>query len=297
MKKLQIIYIGGTGGTFLNFFFNKFSKLTSDRNYYPFNDLGTVYNTKEDYQSILCTNYHENFIDQNIDKKNLNVCPIFVNESIGFLYWELSCQIRAGQPLYNEDNLWKKTKEECSLIEKLKDTIYLLQNDYPPLKNHRKEKFSKKEIRDFKLQRWRAGEKYSVLFKQMQNFKNNSWFQKQNVHAFYIESYFEWDLFLNKIIYLDNVFNLALDFKREEEMKNLFQEYIKVDYCKQQILHIKEILKAINDNKIIEIKELNVECEAYLISFIEKTFMIKKQIPSNDSFFKNTKELIDLINC
>jgi hypothetical protein len=292
--KLNIVYVGGTCGAFLSFFLNKFSILTPDIEQYPFNKNGTVHDLRLNEKFLICQHWHENFIQKNINRKNLNVCAIFLNENFSYLYYTISCMIRARNANNNPDFLWQKTKEECLSIKGTDIDMKNLIENHPPFKNHKDIKFSKKEIRDWYLQIWRQKIEDYSLYQQHKNFKNDIFFTKQKTFCFPFESFLYWDIFKNSINKLNEIYGLGLDFKKEQEMKKLFEESIKVDYCRQQVINVEEITKALKLKKNIEIKELNVMCEAYLISDIEKNYKIS--LPSEEIFFQNTKDLFKFIN-
>jgi len=279
----KIIYAGGTKGAFLCYFLCKFSNFDIDIEN-PFAPDGTVHKAG---QAGVLPQFHEDFIQDNPEKENLSLVVLSLNTWTHYLYYLLSCKIRAGNTGADPDYLWQKSKDECKKIKGLEEDIWNLQNMH--YTNHNKSKFSKKEIRNWYKQHFDNRLENFAMYKSHKNFENNPWFKKQNVYKIDFEAFFDWKIFRKEIENADGKLNIGIDFTREKEMIELYKKSIEKDYIIAQCIEINHIVKRIYSKEHVSIPDLNVVCEAYLLSQIEKA--IKRKLDIGEKFYTSTKGL------
>lgn len=282
----KIIYIGGTKGAFLSYLLSYFSNRIRHTDANPFNpEDGTVH--LWGYNNGGLPAYHENFIIENKNVSNINCVIPTLNSWLHFLYFMLASKIRAGNINANPDYLWQKSKSDCGEIEGLKEDVWNLQHKH--YIGHKKDRFTKQEIRNWYKQHFDDKLENFSLYKQHKNFENNPWFIKQNCYFFDFEAFFDWSIFQHEVKKIDKKFLLGIDFERSQDMFELYKESIKNDYIVQQVIDIKKIIKKLERREQSLIPKMNVVCEAFLLSTFEKIYRSKLDI--GDEFYTKTKEI------
>lgn len=287
-KLLNIVFHGGTFGNFLKFFLDKFSKLTPDLKFYPFTDIGTSHSLKKEQYSGLIQRYHPSFINDNHNETDLPICLILPNTEKDFLFLKLSQFYKGGDQKILPDNLWQKEILENKKSPILNDAIDNITSFYNiSMSNTYIPKFI---VRDWYKLEFLENLKDTYNYKWFETLKNHSFFKKQKVHFFCLDSFYNFDIFLKNITELDNFFNLHLDFTRVSEMKYIFMEGIRLDFCRQHLEAFFKIIDNLSIDKNILIPKLDVSFEAFLYAHLEKIYPFVIA-PLTNYFFKDTDEI------
>ena len=276
---LHIAFLGGTHGNFLRYFLDKFSRHTPVINDKPFTDTGTSHVLEIKYSNKFSV-YHPTV--SGVKDLNEDHCVITVSKE-DILQLQRTVYIRAGDMNLNINNDYIKfvglTKgfTDVDSIQKL----YGLKID----ENTEVPKFI---LRDF----------VKLGFSDLNNhgyIKKNTELNKykfKNVYYFPVNSFWDNELFFNHLSKLDEKFNLDLSIN--DEAIKIHREFIeKIPQLKTQN-RCRDIITAIREKKSILIENIDVIEEAYIYSWIETTY---KNIlaPLTNTFFKNTKDIIEYI--
>ena len=292
-KLLNIVYQGGTGGNFLKFFLDKFSKLTPDIKESPFTDIGTVSQIPKEKYSGLIQKYHPQFINDNIDNKNLPVLLISpISHSSNFLknltYYKHSATYRANDYKISPEELYLKNQDEVP--KRIKHNIDSICKLYNIDKSKKIPKFI---VRDWYKLEFLKKIETTYDFRSFTTLCNHPFFKNQNTHLFPLDAWFDFKIFVNEIKKVDNIFKLQLDFNRITEMQHLFDAYYQKDEFKKKINFIFEVLS--NIEKYYKFDNIGVILEALIYAEMEKRFDFII-MPMTNSFFENTKQLLDYVN-
>ncbi len=289
---LNIIYISGTFGRFFKFYIDKFSLLTPEINYDPFNDMGAVdIEDDEKIYSNKVLSYHASFINDNAEKTDLPICLIAPTTEFGFLFLKISHWFRVvGGPKNLPDHLWngeKKFNEEMkqTVIESM-IKLYKIRDTNKLIPKHIVRDWYKLEFLDYTK---------SDQVKMFHAFKEHKFFKKQKTFIFKLESFFNFDDFITNLQELDQFHNLKIDFNKKKDMKTIFQKGFNLDKIRVQIKEVKNIISAIEEKRIIDIPDLDVSQEGFIYAYLEKQndFI---QMPLCKHFFKTTKDIFDYID-
>lgn len=290
---LDILYLAGTFGNFLRLFLDKFSRLTPDLTGDPFTETGTVHKPVK-YSNLIRREILETFISNNINSKNLNICLITPDTEYDFLYLKIGNWFRANDLLVEPNHLWSKEIKELKKIDVLKDAVLNIENLYQlDSKTKNLQKFL---VRDWYKLEFLSDLKESYNYKHFQKLKNNKFFLDQNVHLFPMGSFFQFELFLQNVKVLSDLFGLDIDFRRKDEMHDLFQKGYDLDIYRQQNNLVKKVITGIEGSENVKITELDVANEAFIYAQIEK----KNPgviAPLTNSFFNDCLEIKNFIRC
>ena len=284
-KLLNIIFHGGTFGNFLKFFIDKFSKLTPDIKGDPFNNNGTSHTLRSKDYSGLIQKYHAHFINDNIEFNNLPICIIIPTSPKHFLYLKKANWFRAGDLKESPDQLWQKPLGEMS--ERLKDSV----NDIIRLYQiDNKAYFSwlpKFIVRDWYKLEFLQDLVRTHNYRWFRTLKTNSFFDRQKVLHFDLESFFDLECFIENIKKLNNFFELNLDFNRSQEMNQVFNKFLDLDEHRKECNKIEDIL----DRRLEgDLSGLDVSSEAFIYAYYERQFP-DIQMPLTNRFFRDTEEI------
>ena len=286
-KLLNIVFQGGTFGNFLKFFLDKFSKLSPDIKSLPFTGTGTSHTLKKEHFSGLIQKYHLHFINDNVGETDLPVCVILPNTAPDFLYLKSSQWYRAGDWKDLPDHLWNKKilENKESRFNRAVDNIcslydISLEDEYIP-------KFI---VRDWYKLEFLEDMTTTHNYQWFEAFKNHSFLADQKTHHFPLESFFDFDIFINNIKQLDSEFEIKLDFDRISEMQDVFMQGYNLDIHRQQTNLVTGIIDNLLSNENMLIPEMDVSFEGFLYAYIEKTYPFVIT-PLTNYFFKDTDEI------
>jgi len=155
---------------------------------------------------------------------------------------------------------------------------------------HNKDRFTKKEIRDWYRQPFYNKLESFFMYKEHKNFESNQWFNKQNVYRFNFDGFYSWTSFKQELIGIDKTLSIGVDFTREDEMIDLFEKSIEKDTIISQVIKIKKIIERLQQGQHSPVPQLNVVCEAFLLIEIER--LRNSKIDIGDVFPVSTQELV-----
>lgn len=287
---LNIVFRGGTFGNFLRYFLERFSAKTPDITRLPFTDIGTSHVLKDKDFSGLIQKYHESFINDNEGKTDLPICLIAPSTKKHYLYLKKAYWFRAGDSKISPDDLWKRAVGEMpkSLTGKVEAIIKL---------------YDMKDTAHFTwIPKFIVRDWYKLDFlEDLEDTYNYQWFDQFEKHPFWeaqkvfrldLETFFDWDTFIENITELDDMFGLSLDYDRKKEMKELFDRGLSLDTLRQECNLVEEVIDNINSEK--SLKKLDVATEGFLYAELEKAndFI---QMPLTNRFFRDTAEIKQFI--
>lgn len=287
----NIVFLGGTYGNFLKFFIEKFSKLTPDISIEgAFNEIGAFdLSSKNIKYSGKIQRYHAEFINDNINETNLNVCQILPTKDTSYLYLTAGIQYRGGNHKFLHDDLYNiKIAEQQEFYLKYVDNIKKTYNI------NSINEIPKFLVRDWLKLGFLVKIENNIIYKNFKTFATHDFFKKQYTFQFPLESFFFLDLFLENLKKLDNFFNLCIDWDRLNEMRDIFNYIFKMDVMRKNFIKTLKVCESIDHRKIIDIPDLPVIFEAYIYAHIEKN-SADKILPLTNYFFKNTKEIYDFL--
>ena len=284
-KLLNIVYHGGTFGSFLKYFIERFSTKTPDIDLDPFTESGTSHKIEKHHFSGLIQRYHQSFINDNIGETGLPVCLIIPSTEKHYLYLKKAQWFRGGDFKNSPDDLWGKPVGEMSemLAAKAKEIAKLY------------------DIRDMKhfswLPKFIVRDWYKLEFLQsMEDTYSYQWFEKFKTHPFWggqmvfhldLETFFAWDTFVRNIMELDAKFDLAVDFGRKAEMREIFDRGLSLDTLRQECNLVEDVLANQSD---LSLDGLGVAHEGFIYANIEKANP-DIQMPLTNRFFRDYEEI------
>jgi len=288
-KLLNIVYAGGTFGNFLKFFVEKFSTKTPDMMGDPFTETGTSHQVKDSNFSGMVQSYHSSFINDNEGETNLSVCIILPSTGKHYLYLKKAQWFRAGDHEISPDDFWRKAVGE--MPEQLRNhanSIVEIYNIKDPAHFTWIPKFL---VRDWYKLEFLQDLEDTYNYQWFDAFKKHKFFEEQKMFHLDLETFFNWDTFVENITELNDVFALALDFDRLTEMKELFDEGLSLDVVRQECNLAEDVL--IN-NYDSDLNRLDVATEAFLYAEVEKAndFI---QMPLTNRFFRDVAELSQFV--
>jgi len=285
-KLLNIVFHGGTFGNFLKYFLERFSGKTPNITVDPFTEIGTSHQVNDSNFSGLIQRYHQRFINDNKGHTGLPVCLITPSTGKHYLYLKKAQWFRAGDHKISPDHLWQKAVGEMS----------------QSITGHAKEIIKLYDIKDtahfswipkFIVRDW-----YKLEFLQdLKDTHNYQWFNAFKTHQFFegqkmfrldLETFFGWDTFVENITELNDMFDLALDFDRQAEMKEIFDLGLSLDLIRQECNLAEEVINDSNSDQ--SLRSLDVATEAFIYAEMEKAndFI---QMPLTNRFFRDVSEL------
>ena len=285
-KLLNIVFQGGTFGNFLRYFLERFSTKTPNITLDPFTDTGTSHLLKNKKFSGLIQKYHPSFINDNKGNTNLPVCLITPSTGKHYLYLKKAQWFRPGDYKISPDDLWNKAIGEMpkSIANKVKEIIKVYDI---------KDTAHFSWIPKFIVRDW-----YKLEFLQdLEDTHNYQWFNTYKTHPFWegqkmfhldLETFFDWDTFVENITELSDMFRLDLDFDRQAEMKEIFDRGLSLDVVRQESNLVEEVINNSNSDK--SLRNLDVATEAFIYAEMEKAndFI---QMPLTNRFFRDTEEI------
>ena len=239
-KLLNIVFKGGTFGHFLRYFLERFSTRTPNIPILPFTDTGTSHVLKNKQLSGLIQRYHQSFINDNEGNTNLPICLIAPSTKKHFLYLKKAQWFRAGDSKISPDDLWKKAVGEMptSLTDKVKEIIKL----YDIKDTAHFTWIPKFIVRDWYKLEFLQDIEDTHNYRWFDTFKTHSFWEEQKVFHLDLETFFDWDAFVENITELDDMFGLALDFDRQAEMKEIFDQGLSLDVVRQECNLVEDVL-------------------------------------------------------
>jgi len=284
-KLLNIVFQSGTFGNFLRYFLERFSTRTPDMAGDPFTDTGTCHvHGNKDFSGLI-QQYHQSFINDNEGNTNLPICRITPSTEKHFLYLKKSHWFRAEPGGIAPDDLWSKAVGEMPEL----------------LKNHAQAIIKLYDIKDTAhfswLPKFIVRDWYKLEFlKDLEDTYNYQWFEQFKAHSFWeeqkmfhldLETFFDWDTFVENITGLNDMFDLALDFDRLTEMKELFDRGLSLDIIRQECNLVGDVLTNDSDSAL---NDLDVATEAFIYAEMEKAHDFT-QMPLTNRFFRDAEEM------
>lgn len=284
-KLLNIVFIGGTFGNFLNFFLDKFSKLSPNIEGDPFNIIGTSDRMNGKQLSGLVQRYHLSFINDNIGQTDLPVCIITPSTKKHFLYLKKSQWFRTADKKISPDDLWKKAigempdtiKDHALSITKLYDIKNMAHFSWIP-------KFI---VRDWYKLEFLHDLEDTHNYQWFHELKTHKFFEEQKVYHLDLETFFNWHSFVKNITELDRIFGLGLDFDRERQMKALFDKGLELDIIRQECNMAESVLEHGAEESF---NDLDVATEGFIYAELEKKHP-DIQMPLTNRFFRDSEEI------
>ncbi len=288
-KLLNIVFLGGTFGNFLKYFLEKFSNKTPNIVEDPFTDLGTSHAIKDTEYSGLIQKYHPQFINDNEGQTGLPICLIVASTKKHYLYLKQAQWFRGGDNKISPDDLWKKAVGEMS--DKIKDHALDIIKKYDIKETAHFSWLPKFIVRDWYKCDFLMKQNDTYEYQWVDTLKNHPFFKKQKTYQLDLETFFDWEIFLKNITELNDVFSLDLNFDRREEMKEVFDKGLSLDFIRQECNMTDDVFSNEED---IEFKNLNVATEAFIYAEMElrNDFI---QMPLTNRFFRDLAELNQFI--
>jgi hypothetical protein len=288
---LNIVYGGGTFGNFLKYFLERFSTKTPNMTSDPFTSIGTSHALKGNEYSGLIQRYHQSFINDNKGNTNLPVCLITPSTGKHYLFLKKAHWFRTSiKIIFSPDDLWKKAVGEMPevLAVKAKEIIKL---------------YDIKDTAHFTwLPKFIVRDWYKLEFLQdLEDTYNYQWFDALKKHQFFegqkmiyldLESFFDWDTFVENMTELNDMFGLALDFDRQVEMKEIFNKGLSMDTIRQECNLAEKVID--NSNLDQPLRNLDVSTEAFIYAELEKANPTI-QMPLTNRFFRDSEEIKQFI--
>ena len=284
-KLLNIVFQGGTFGNFLRYFLERFSTKTPDMAGDPFTETGTSHVLKNKQFSGLIERYHLSFINDNKGETNLPVCLIVPSTKKHYLYLKKAQWFRADDVKISPDYLWNKAVGEMpEIIFKQAQAIIDL---YDIKETAHFTWIPKFIVRDWYKLEFLQDLKDTYNYQWSGAFENHEFFNDQKVFRLDLGTFFDWDTFMENITELNDVFGLALDFARHEEMKELFDKGLSLDSIRQEC----NLAEDLTDRRAdVEFKRLDVATEAFIYAQLEKANP-DIQMPLTNRFFRDAEEI------
>ena len=288
-KLLNIVFKGGTFGHFLRYFLERFSTRTPNIPILPFTDTGTSHVLKNKQLSGLIQRYHQSFINDNEGNTNLPICLITPSTGKHYLYLKKAHWFRVGDLKISPDDLWKKAVGDMSAMIKshghaiiklydIKDTAHFTWIPKFIVRDWYKLEFLQ-DIEDTHNYRW------------FDTFKTHPFWEEQKVFHLDLETFFDWDTFVENITELDDMFGLALDFDRQAEMKEIFDRGLSLDVIRQECNLVEDVLANRSD---LRLDQLDVATEAFIYAETERANP-DIQMPLTNRFFRDAEEIRQFI--
>ena len=288
-KLLNIVFAGGTFGNFLRYFLEKFSAKTPDIEKEPFTDNGTSHGLGNNDFSGLIQMYHQSFINDNQGEANLPVCMIMPSTGKHYLYLKKAQVFRPNDYRVSPDDLWRKAIGE--MADQLKDHANNIVKLYDIKDPEHFTWLPKFIVRDWYKLEFLQPREETFNYRWFNTFKGHRLWQGQKVHHLDLETFFNWDTFVENITELNDVFDLALNFDRKAQMKEIFDKGLSLDSIRQECNLAEQVL---DNNEDAGLDDLDVATEGYIYAEIEKANP-DIQMPLTNRFFRNAEEIRQFI--
>jgi len=278
---LNIAFQGGTHGNFLRYFIDRFSSLTPPINDLPFTSNGTSHNSIT--YSGLIYRYHPDYGTNTFN--NINEPHILISISINdILFLQRIVNKRAG-------DLKTELNHDYISLSSTYIKLYGIKDKFKNLYNidvDEHTKIPKFIFRDFF--------KLSFLNPIKDGFiENNNHLLSNlptNCKLFPVSAFWNKELFFSNIKKINKELNLKLVIDQTaEEIYDLFLKNI-LEYDTYNRCEI--IIKSLEKKENIDISNIDIVEQAYISAWIEKNYRFVI-VPLTNSFFKNTKEILDWI--
>ena len=290
-KLLNIVFVGGTFGNFLNFFLEKFSTKTPEMYGDPFTEIGTSHDIGEQKYSGLIQRYHAPFITANQGESDLQVCIITPSTKKHYLYLKKAQWFRPYNRKISCDDLWKKAFGEMPKI--LKESAIQIKKIYSLKETEHFTWIPKFIVRDWYKLEFLHDLEDTYTYQLFETFKKHEFFNQQRVFELDLETFFHWETFIKNIKELDNFFGLDLDYDRHNDMKTLFDKGLELDEIRKECNLVESVLEHKEDD--IPLNDLDVSTEGFIYAEMEKAndFI---QMPLTNRFFRDADEMKQFID-
>ena len=288
-KLLNIVFQTGTFGNFLRYFLERFSTKTPNITENPFTEIGTSHVLKPDDFSGLIQKYHQWFIKDNEGNTNLPICLITTSTEKHHLYLKKAQLFRVGDHKISPDDLWSKPIGE--MPERLKNSTNSIIELYDIKDTAHFTWIPKFIVRDWYKLEFLQDLKDTYNYQWSGAFENHEFFNDQKVFRLDLETFFDWDTFVENITELNDMFDLDLDFDRQAEMKELFNKGLSLDIIRQECNLAEDVLDNRSD---LRLNQLDVSTEAFIYAEMEKANP-DIQMPLTNRFFRDAEEIRQFI--
>ena len=292
---LNIVFYGGTFGTFLKFFLDKFSDHSPEIEGDPFTDIGSSHAMANRKFSGLFQRYHSSFINDNEGQTDLPICIITPSTKKHFLFLKKAQWFKPPSfdnniaQRISPDDLFKKAFGE--MPDFLQASAKEIKDLYAIKETAHFTWIPKFIVRDWYKLEFLQDIKETFQHKWFEQFKDHEFFSRQNVFDLDLESFFNWDDFLKNIKTLDEVFGLSLDFDRQDEMKTMFDKGYELDHIRKECDLVERVLEIGTDDPLTD---LDVSSEAFIYAHFEKQYP-DIQLPLTNRFFRDHTEIIQYL--
>lgn len=284
-KLLNIVFASGCFGNFLRYFVERFSAKTPVMEQEPFTESGTSHKIQNKDFCGMVQRYHQTFINDNRGETDLPICLIMPSTKKHYLYLKKAQWFRAGDTMNSPDDLWRKAVGE--MTGGMKEAAHNIIKLYGVKESAHFSWLPKFIVRDWYKLEFLERLEDTYNYHWFKKFKTHEFFKKQKTFVLDLETFFDWRTFIERMIELDTVFCLDLDFNRQLEMKQIFDRGFELDRIRVECNLAQDVLEKGADRQL---RNLGVATEAYIYAETEKAndFI---QMPLTNRFFRDTSEL------
>tara|TARA_R110000744_G_scaffold303559_1_gene412214 strand:+ start:203 stop:1186 length:984 start_codon:yes stop_codon:yes gene_type:complete len=286
---LNIVFHGGTFGNFLRYFLEQFSIKTPNITLDPFTDTGTSHAHKNKDFSGLIQRYHPSFINDNEGNTNLPICLITPSTGKHYLYLKKAQWFRLGDLKISPDDLWKKAVGDMS--ERIKSHSQVIIKLYDIKDTAHFTWIPKFIVRDWYKLEFLQDIEDTYNYQWFDTFKTHPFWEEQKMFHLDLETFFDWDTFVENITELNDMFDLGLDFDRQAEMKEIFDRGLSLDVIRQECNLVEDVLANRSD---LRLDQLDVATEAFIYAETERANP-DIQMPLTNRFFRDAEEIRQFI--
>jgi hypothetical protein len=286
---LNIVFHGGTFGNFLRYFLERFSTKTPNITENPFTEIGTSHVLKPNDFSGLIQKYHQWFIKDNEGNTNLPICLITPSTGKHYLYLKKAQWFRVGDLKISPDDLWKKAVGDMS--ERIKSHSQVIIKLYDIKDTAHFTWIPKFIVRDWYKLEFLQDIEDTYNYQWFDTFKTHPFWEEQKMFHLDLETFFDWDTFVENITELNDMFDLGLDFDRQAEMKEIFDRGLSLDVIRQECNLVEDVLANRSD---LRLDQLDVATEAFIYAETEKANP-DIQMPLTNRFFRDAEEIRQFI--
>ena len=288
-KLLNIVFQTGTFGNFLRYFLERFSTKTPNITENPFTEIGTSHVLKPNDFSGLIQKYHQWFIKDNEGNTNLPICLITPSTGKHYLYLKKAQWFRLGDLKISPDDLWKKAVGDMS--ERIKSHSQVIIKLYDIKDTAHFTWIPKFIVRDWYKLEFLQDIEDTYNYQWFDTFKTHPFWEEQKMFHLDLETFFDWDTFVENITELNDMFDLGLDFDRQAEMKEIFDRGLSLDVIRQECNLVEDVLANRSD---LRLDQLDVATEAFIYAETERANP-DIQMPLTNRFFRDAEEIRQFI--
>lgn len=279
---IYVFNSAGCHGHYLTYLIDRFSKKTPTITELPFNELGNSHKNISYSGFLIFVNSHEH--DNYKTLKNKKIIKITYDKNI--LYYERVAMCRAGDANRDINNIHTDISFLKSYNKEFYDKIYKIYS----IKNDTVPKWLLRDAYKLGFLDWNnqgsvISSKEDIKWVE-DHLKNN------NVYFLDVNIFFTIEEIKKELQKLDNMFNLNLSL---EGIETVHLEFLKRNKILQTQKNTEVVLDAIKENTNIEFPPLDVIQQAFVYAELERTYDFIT-MPLVETFFKNTKEVLDYIN-